>query len=437
MKFSRGRPKPHFYADDFCNFLQKHRLFLCRLLNFGGFFMLMSLAVIFIFGSLLGYVFERLRLPRLVGMLLAGIICGPAALNLFDAQTLGISAGLRQAALVIILVKAGLSLDIGDLKRTGRPALLMSFVPACFEIGAVMLIAPPLLGISVVEAAIMGAVLGAVSPAVVVPKMVSLMESGWGTDKKIPQMILAGASLDDVFVIVIFTSVVEIEQGNGISVLSLLDIPVSILLGIAAGALCGLILSAVFHRIHMRDSQKTILILGIAFLCTAGEDIIGEIVPFSGLLAVMAMSMTIRVRRSEAAGRLSAKFSRLWVGAEVILFVLVGAAVDIGSASDFGIMLVAVIFAALAVRCVGVMVCMIKTELNLRERIYCAIAYIPKATVQAAIGSVPLALGIGCGHIVLNTAVLSIILTAPLGAVLMELTYKRLLNCTGTDIQQK
>ena len=306
--------------------------------------MLTSLALIFVIGITLGWIFEKMKLPRLVGMLLTGIILGPYALNLLDPSILGISADLRQLALIIILIKAGLSLNIADLKKVGRPAILMSFVPAVFEIFAILIFAPLLLGVSYKEAAIMGAVLGAVSSAVVVPKMVTLMEQGYGTDKSIPQMILAGASLDDVFVIVLFASFVGLEQGSGISVWSFAQIPISIVLGLALGLLLGFVLALLFKKIHMRDSSKVVILLGFSCLLVAVEKWLDGIVPVSGLLAVMGMAMMIQLRRGEAAERLSQKFSRLWVAAEIVLFVLVGAAVDIRYAAGAGLAVVALIF---------------------------------------------------------------------------------------------
>ncbi|MEG2520844.1 MAG: cation:proton antiporter [Christensenellaceae bacterium] len=391
--------------------------------------MLTSLALIFIVGITLGFIFEKIKVPRLVGMLLTGIVLGPYLLNLIDNSILEISADLRQLALIIILIKAGLSLNIADLKKVGRPAILMSFVPAVFEIIAVIIFAPMLLNITYTQAAIMGAVLGAVSPAVVVPKMVALMEDGYGTKKSIPQMILAGASLDDVFVIVLFTSFVGLEQGNGLSAWSFFQIPVSIVLGIALGLAVGFVLSFVFRKIHMRDSAKVVVLLGFSCLLVAAENWLKDIVPLSGLLAVMGMAIIIQLKRNEASKRLSRKFSHLWVAAEIVLFVLVGAAVDIRYALSSGVFsVVFVILIALLIRCVGVFCCLIKTPLNYKERVFCAISYLPKATVQAAIGSVPLALGLGCGQIVLTVAVVSIILTAPLGAFAMDLTYKKLLT---------
>lgn len=396
--------------------------------------MLTSLALVFLVGLGFAAICQKIRLPRIIGMLITGILLGPYVFDLLDDSILGISADLRQMALVIILIKAGLSLNINDLKKVGRPAILMSFLPAVFEILAFVLLAPLVLGISRMDAAIMGAVLGAVSPAVVVPRMVQLMEENYGTDKSIPQMILAAASLDDVFVIVLFTSFVETAQSGSMRLLDLMNIPVSIVLGIALSALVGFALAWFFetsysHQNLVRNSMKVIIVLGTAFLLLAIEDWLEGIIAVSGLLAIMSMAMVLAMRSVPAVtGRLQAKFGKLWLAAEVILFVLVGAAVDIRYTLKAGPGAVWMILLGLIFRCAGVWLCMMGTKLNLKERFYCMIAYLPKATVQAAIGSVPLAMGLSCGNIVLSVAVLSILITAPLGAVGMDLSYKKLLR---------
>lgn len=399
--------------------------------------MLTSLSLVFLVGLALASICQKLKLPRIIGMLLTGVLLGPYVLNLFDESILGISADLRQMALVIILIKAGLSLNIQDLKKVGRPAVLMSFLPAIFEILAFLIFAPPVLGVNFIEAAIMGAVLGAVSPAVVVPRMVQLMEEKYGTDKSIPQMILAGASLDDVFVIVLFSTFVSMAQGSGAKIMDFINIPVSIILGIALGAIVGLVLAWFFEtnysRQHLiRNSMKVIIVLGASFLLIATEEMLKGIIAISGLLAVMSMAMVLAMRSvPEVTGRLQEKYGKLWLAAEVILFVLVGAAVDIRYTLSAGVATIAMIFLALIFRSVGVLLCLIGTPLSSKERIFCVIAYLPKATVQAAIGSIPLSLGLPCGNMVLSVAVLSIILTAPLGAIGMDLTYKKLLNGDG------
>lgn len=396
--------------------------------------MLTSLSLIFLVGLSMAFICRKIKLPRIIGMLITGIALGPFVLDLLDSQILGISSELRQTALIIILIKAGLSLNISDLKKVGRPAVLMSFLPALFEIGAFVLLAPRLLHITVLDSAIMGAVLGAVSPAVVVPRMVQLMDENCGTDKQIPQLILAGASLDDVFVIVLFSTFINMAQGGSAKIMDFVNIPISIILGILLGAAFGFVIAFLFELAHkrgnsMRQSIKTIILLGAAFLLMAIETRLEGTVSISGLLAVMSMACVIQLRcRKEVSEDLSAKYGRLWLAAEVILFVLVGAAVDIRYTLQAGAMAVLVIFIALIFRSVGVLVCLIGTKLNRKEKLYCIIAYLPKATVQAAIGSVPLSLGLPCGNIVLSVAVLSILITAPLGAILMDLTYKKLLN---------
>ncbi|HRF92544.1 MAG TPA: cation:proton antiporter [Bacteroides graminisolvens] len=390
--------------------------------------MLTSLAFIFLLGLSLGYVFMKLKLPALIGMLLTGIALGPYVLNLLEPSLLSVSVDLRQLALVIILTRAGLALDIKDLMKVGRPALLMCFVPACFEIAGMMLIAPPLLGISLLDAAIMGTVVAAVSPAIIVPKMLHLMDQKYGTSKSIPQLIMAGGSVDDVFVIVMFTAFTGLALGGNISAVSFLQIPVSILSGLVLGVLLGWLLTRYFKRYHMRDSVKVLIILSVSFLLVALERVLKGILPVSGLLAVMALGATLLKNYEVLALRLSAKFSKLWVGAEILLFVLVGATVDIKYAVGAGLSAVVVILFSLLFRMAGVFVCMIKTQLTLKERVFCMIAYLPKATVQAAIGSLPLAMGLPCGKIVLTVAVLAILTTAPLGAFGIDMTYKRLLE---------
>ena len=395
--------------------------------------MLTSLSLIFLVGLAMASICKSIKLPRIIGMLITGLVIGPYILDLLDSSILGISSELRQMALIIILIKAGLSLNISDLRKIGRPAILMSFLPAVFEIAACAVFAPLLLGVTWLEAAIIGAVLGAVSPAVVVPKMVSLIETRYGTDKNIPQLILAGASLDDVFVIVLFSTFIGMAQGGAAKVMDFVNIPVSIVLGILFGAAVGWALALFFeaaytHGHGIRNSIKVIIVLGIAFLLMAVETWLEGIVSVSGLLAVMSMACVLQTKSVRSVSkRLSEKFGKLWLAAEVILFVLVGAAVDIRYTLKAGAAAIVVIFAALIFRSIGVWLCLIGTPLNLKEKLFCVIAYLPKATVQAAIGSVPLSLGLPCGNMVLSVAVLSIILTAPLGALGMDMTYKRLL----------
>lgn len=390
--------------------------------------MLTSLALIFLLGLLLSGIFKRLNLPGLIGMLLTGIVLGPYVLDLLDDSILTISADLRQLALIIILTRAGLSLDIEDLKKVGRPAFLMCFVPACFEILGTIIIAPKLLGITILDAAIMGAVVAAVSPAVVVPRMLYLMENNYGINKSIPQLIMAGASVDDVFVIVLFTAFTGLAQGQNISAASFMQIPVSIATGLLFGIIVGILLSHFFRRVHMRDSVKVIIILSVAFVLVAMENALKGIIPFSGLLAVMSLGAALKRKRAVVAERLSIKFSKLWVGAELLLFVLVGATVDIKYAIAAGVPTIIVIFAVLVFRMIGVFICLIKTELTMKERLFCMIAYMPKATVQAAIGSIPLSMGLSSGNIILTVAVLAILITAPLGALSIDITHKRFLE---------
>ena len=395
--------------------------------------MVTSLGWIFLGGLAAAALCQRLKLPRMIGMLAAGILMGPYALNLLDSSILSVSAELRQIALVVILLRAGLSLNLADLKKVGRPAVLMCFVPATFEILGFVLCAPAFLGVTRVEAAVMGSVLAAVSPAVVVPRMVQLMESGYGTDKSIPQMIMAGASCDDVFVIVLFSTFTRMAQGGSAQAADFLQIPVSIVLGVLLGAAAGWGVNALFHLAEkkgqpIRGSIKVILLLGTAFLLLAVENGLKTVVSVSGLLAVISMACMLRARNEKTAAGLSGKLGKLWLAAELLLFVLVGAAVDIRYTLAAGVPALEMILTALLFRSAGVALCLLKTPLNRKERCFCVIAYLPKATVQAAIGSVPLAMGLACGPVVLSVAVLAILVTAPLGALGMELTYRRLLN---------
>lgn len=398
--------------------------------------MLFSLSLILILGFSLSGIFNRLRLPGLLGMILTGIILGPYALNLISPDILDISSDLREIALIIILTRAGLNIDIKDLKKVGRPAILMCFVPALFEITAVTLLAPLFFNISYIEAAIMGSVLAAVSPAVIVPRMIHLIDSGYGKDKSIPQLIMAGASVDDIFVIVLFASFMGMYGGEGFNPTSLLLVPVSIISGMGLGIISGFIFVKVFKAIHVRDTVKVLIMLSIAFLFVSLEDFIKPYFPVSGLLAVMAFSATILSTYEVLAKRITGKFSKIWVAAEVLLFVLVGAAVDISYLKGAGIASIVFILSALAFRIVGVNVSLLGTSLDKKERIFCSIAYLPKATVQAAIGAVPLAAGVGAGNLILTVAVVAILISAPLGAIGVDNTYKKLLHKSKTAFSQ-
>ena len=389
--------------------------------------MLLSIALILLLGLLFGSLFSKAKLPSLLGMILVGIVMSPYALDLIDESILNISADIRQMALVIILTRAGLSLDIADLKKVGRPAILMCFVPACMEIIGTVLLAPLLLGVSVLEAAIIGSVIAAVSPAVIVPRMIRLMEEGYGTGKSIPQLILAGASVDDVFVILVFTAFTSLAATGTVSAASFLQIPVSIILGILAGMAVGMLLVKFFQAFHMRDSVKLLIIISISFLLIELQNRIGNIVPFSGLLAIMSLGIVMKKKYDILAKRLSVKYNKLWVAAEVFLFVLVGATVDLKYAVTAGGYAVLLVLGALVFRMLGVALSLIGTDLNRKERFFCALAYLPKATVQAAIGAIPLTMGLPCGQLVLTVAVLSILITAPLGAICVDNLYQKLL----------
>ena len=390
--------------------------------------MLLSISLILILGMFMGWICQKIKLPSLLGMLITGIVLGPYVLNLLDDSILGISAELRKIALIIILTRAGLGLDLSGLKKIGRPAVLMCFVPASFELIGMILLAPKLMGLTVLEAAIMGAVLAAVSPAVVVPRMVKLMDEGYGVNEGIPQLILAGASVDDVYVIVLFSTFVGMMQGEGASILKFVNIPISIFLGIAIGLLIGVLLAYFFKKMHIRDTSKVLIILSISFLLVIMEDKLSTPITFSALIAIMFIGIGLQKKRETVAKRLSVKYGKLWVAAEVFLFVLVGATVNIGYLGKVGVKALIVIIGALVFRMFGVFVCLLGTSLKRKERLFTMLAYTPKATVQAAIGGIPLALGFTCGDLVLTVAVLAIVLTAPLGAFAIDLSYKKLLN---------
>ena len=390
--------------------------------------MLLSISLILILGMFMGWICQKMKLPALLGMLITGIILGPYGLNLLDGSILGISAELRKIALIIILTRAGLGLDLSGLKKIGRPAVLMCFVPASFELLGMILLAPKLMGLSVLESAVMGAVLAAVSPAVVVPRMVKLMDEGYGVKEGIPQLILAGASVDDVYVIVLFSTFVGMMQGEGASILKFVNIPVSIFFGIAIGLFLGVLLAYFFKKVHIRDTSKVLIILSISFLLVVIEDKMTTAITFSSLIAVMFIGIGLQKKREAVAKRLSVKYGKLWVAAEVFLFVLVGATVNIEYLGKVGAKAFVVIIGALIFRMFGVFVCLLRTNLKRKEQLFAMMAYTPKATVQAAIGGIPLALGLACGDTVLTVAVLAIVFTAPLGAFAIDWSYKKLLN---------
>lgn len=396
--------------------------------------MLFSIAAIMMVGSFLGWICKKVKLPSLLGMLLTGILLGPYVCNVLDSSILSISADIRKIALIIILTRAGLSLDISGLKKIGRPAVMMCFVPASFELLGMIVFGPKLLGVSVLEAAVIGAVLAAVSPAVVVPRMVKLMEEGRGVDKNIPQLILAGASVDDVYVIVLFTTFLGMIQGDGISIIRFVNIPISILLGIGIGLFTGWLLALFFQKVHLRDTVKIMIMLSVSFLLVTIEEDLTTPITFSALIAIMFIGISLQKYRGEVAVRLSSKYNKLWVAAEVFLFVLVGATVNIHYLGEVGITAVLVIAGALCFRMLGVFVCLLGTNLNKKERLFSMLAYTPKATVQAAIGGIPLSLGLACGDIVLTVAVLAIVITAPLGAFAIDSTYKKWLSTSKSDL---
>lgn len=390
--------------------------------------MLKSIALIMLIGMSAGWVCRKVKLPGLIGMLFTGIILGPYVLNMLDSSILLVSADIRKIALVIILTRAGLTLNLEDLKKVGRPAFLMCFVPATFEMIGMIILAPRLLDVSLIEAAVIGAVVAAVSPAVVVPEMIKLMEEGYGTKQGIPQLILAGASVDDVYVIVMFTAFTSLAQGSNVSVMSFVNIPVSIIFGIIIGIIIGKALAVVWKKVHIRDTVKAAIFLSVALLLVGVEASLNTPITFASLISVMFIGIALKKDRPEVAFRLSQKYNKMLVWAEVMLFVLVGATVDIGYVAYAGVSAIVIIIGALIFRMAGVALCMAGTKLKLKERVFCMLAYTPKATVQAAIGGVPLSMGLACGNTVLTVAVLAIIITAPLGAFAIDMTYRKLLK---------
>lgn len=389
--------------------------------------MLFSLALIFLVGICLGSIFNKLKMPQLLGMLITGIILGPFGLKLLDEKILLISSDLRQFALVIILLRAGFNLDLNSLKKVGKSAILMCFVPATLEIIGMIIFAPKFLGLSLIDSAILGTVIAAVSPAVIVPKMLNLIEKKYGTNKSIPQLIMAGASVDDVFVIVLFTSFLKLATTGKFSIINLVKIPISIILGIILGILIGLILIYFFKKIHLRDSLKIVIVLSISFILLFLENLIKGNINFSGLLAIMSIGITFNQKYFVLSQRLSQKFTKLWVAAELLLFVLVGATVNPSYAISSGALAILLIFVVLIFRLTGVYLSLLSSNLNLKEKIFCMVAYSPKATVQAAIGSIPLAMGLSSGNIILTMSVLSILITAPVGAFLIDLLTEKFL----------
>ncbi len=393
--------------------------------------MLLSMALIILVGFVLGGLLHRIGIPSLIGMMAAGVLLGPTLLNMISPNLLLIGPELRQMALIVILLRAGLALDLKDLQAIGRPAVLLSFVPATFELLAVMGLSHLLLGLSLLDGAILGAILAAVSPAVVVPRMLNLMERQWGQTHKVPQLVMAGASADDLFVIMVFSILLAVATGSGWSMAIVLKLPVSIVAGIGLGYGVGWTLVAVFRRWHMRDTVKVLVLLSASFMMVALEPLV-PFFPYSGLLGVMSLGVAILHRYPVLAKRITGKFSKIWVASELMLFALVGAAVDFSVLGQTGILAVMVVVGALMIRMMGVGVSLLKTPLTPKERGFVALAYLPKATVQAAIGSIPLAMGLASGGLMLSIAVLAIVISAPIGALAIDHTAQRLLSPSHT-----
>lgn len=390
----------------------------------------LSLSLILLIGVVVDLVFEKINIPSLIGLLLLGL--GLNQLGLIDESILEISSDLRKIALIIILLKAGLSLDFNILKRVGRPAILMCFVPATFEIIGFAIFGPMILNLSFVESLLIGSVLGAVSPAIVIQRMTNLIDRGIGVKKGIPQMLIAGSSADDIYCIVIFTALAGMLANNDFNALSFIKIPSSIILGIGVGIALGFIFSFLFSKMHVRDSVKLTLLIGVSFLLVFIEDLLNNsVISISSYLAVIAMGLVIFSKKQVVANRLTSKCNKIWIVAEIFLFVLVGASMKIDALANAGLSIAATIIIALLFRMLGTLFCLIKTNLNLKERLFVMLSEIPKATVQAAIGGSLIGMvGINqdYANLVLTVSVLAIIISAPVGALAMDLSYKRLLT---------
>ena len=389
--------------------------------------MLYSLAFILLSGIIIQLLCKKLNIPSLIGFILVGILLGPAVLNVLDPTLLNISADIRQIVLIIILTRAGLSLDLKDLKKVGRPAILLSFVPASFEILGVMVFAPLLLGVSLMDAAILGAVLGAVSPAVVVPRMITLIHDKFGTKKGIPQLVLAGSSVDDIYALILFSSFLSLSQSGDFNLINLLSLPLSILSGVLIGFLSGYLLSKFFEKIHLKPLIQVLILLSLSFVLVSIEDSFANL-PFSGILAVMSLAIMLYRQIPEQAEKISQLYNTLWIPGEIFLFILVGASVNIQYAFSAGFLPILVILFALGIRMIGTWLSLIGTDLDSKEKTFTLIAYLPKATVQAAIGGVPLAMGLPAGELILTMSVLAILITAPLGAFGIDFSYRKLLT---------
>jgi NhaP-type Na+/H+ or K+/H+ antiporter len=389
---------------------------------------LLSIGLILGLGFLFGVLFEKIKLPKIIGMIFIGILIGPSVLNIINGSVLNISAELRQTALVIILTRAGLSLDLENLKKIGRPALLMCFVPAIFEIAVITLIAPPLLGVTIFEALLIGSVVAAVSPAIIIPRMLKLQEAGYGKNKNVPELIMAGASVDDIFVIVLFYAFLGLSSGNALNLRTLVEIPVSIILGIIIGIVVGLGISRTLKKITVNEITQFLIVFAMSLALLGFETFIQTHVKFSALISIITLGMVIFLDNKIVATILQKQYASLWVFFEIILFVLVGISVDLNYVLSAGFMPIVVILIALIGRTIGVYISLIFTNLNFKERLFIIISYIPKATVQASIGAIALTNGLSVGPLILTIAVFSILITAPIGAILTDLSYKKLLQ---------
>jgi NhaP-type Na+/H+ or K+/H+ antiporter len=392
--------------------------------------MIFSIGLILILGFIIGWLLSKIKIPGLVGMIIVGLLIGPYCLGLIDEKILSISTELRQVALVIILTRSGLNLDIDSLKKIGRPAILMSFIPATLEIIGTTLISQLLLEITIFESILLGTVLAAVSPAVVSPRMIKLIEERFGEKHQVPKLILAGSSVDDIYVIVLFYTFLGLVGNNAFDFVSITMIPVTIILGVLLGIIVGLILSYILKKTNFKTAINILIIISSSFLMIGLENMLKDYISISSLLGIMVIGIILLFRNKEQAKQLSDGYNNLWIFFEIILFVLVGATVDFSYAINNGLMAILILIIGLLFRTLGVLLCLIKTKLTFKERLFTILAYIPKATVQASIGGIALTLGLSCGSIILTVSVISILITAPIGAILIDNLSSKLLDRT-------
>lgn len=389
---------------------------------------ILDLAIILILGFISGFIMEKIKLPKIIGMIIIGILIGPSFLNIISSEMISQSANLRMIALVIILTRSGLSIDYKKLKKAGLSAFLMCFIPAVFEIIGVLVLGPLLLKISIIESLLLGSVLAAVSPAIVVPRMIKIKQEGYGIKKGISDIILTGASLDDIFVIVLFYAFLSLHHSNQIDLNTFIKIPVQIILGVFIGLISGYLISVIFKKVKTNLTSKIIIVFSISLLLVGLEELLKYYFPFSGLVSVIALGMMILIKDNDTACEIENGYKKIWQVFEIILFVLVGISLNFNEALSYGFMPILVIIGALIFRMIGAYVSLIFSDLSKNEKVFVMISYIAKATVQASIGPIALANNLPVGNLVLTVAVLSILISAPIGALLIDKSYQKLLK---------